>query len=313
MVKQVAFPWVKKHCLHEWYIYNIYIFNPKCSDNHVMLLKQGCSYSGRKGFSCACVMHLPRATTSSSILVIQKIIFQGRGEHPTLTKTSPKPNSDHQQTKIQVVCVRKRCPAWEQEQCCSTEAGEQLSLLSIMPRKHAIWGYSSFVTPRSYKHRREWNLNSVWIRLNKLVSFLGCSLTRCKPLHLPVQQRSGSSLCVSFCCALAGFRKAEGHLLLQEERKAFICLCWRGVCGRRRFATWGGKEAVSLLPDPAGTRCAACPAPAWWRLPLCREQPSCGKLREAQVRQLKQSAGTEALILLCERPEGKKKLASRVS
>lgn len=160
----------------------------------------------------------------SSILVIQKIMFQGRGEHPTLTKTSPKPNSGQKQTKMQVVCVRKRCPAWEQKQCCNTEAGEQLSLLSIMPRKHAIWGYSSFVTPRSYKWRREWNLNSVWIRLSKLVSFLGCSLTRCKPLHLPLQQRSGSSLYVSFCYALAGFRKAEGHLLLQEEKKAFVCL-----------------------------------------------------------------------------------------
>lgn len=135
-----------------------------------------------------------------------------------------------------------------------------------------------------------------------------------KPLHLPLQQRKEvalssvfSSLLFSLPClawSLLGLGRQMGVSYWKREKLSFICLFWAGTCGCKCYPTWLRKQHCVL----------SSPTPRWSGM-LCAESlpdedchyavssPAVANL-ESQVQQLKQSAGTEALILLYERPEG---------
>lgn len=105
--------------------------------------------------------------------------------------------------------------------------------------------------------------------------------------------------------SLLGLGRQMGVSYQKREKLSFICLFWTGTCGHKCYPTWLRTNIVfSLLSNPEVIWHVMCRGPPSCTLLLCTEQPSCGKFKESQVQQLKQSAGTEALILVYERPEG---------
>lgn len=99
--------------------------------------------------------------------------------------------------------------------------------------------------------------------------------------------------------SLLGLGWQMGVSYWMREKLSFIHLFWTGTCGHKRCPTWLRTNIVFFfLLNPEVIWHVMCRGPPWCTVPLCTEQPSCGKFKESQVQQLKQSAGTEALILL---------------